>query len=237
MCGRYVAPDIRAIEREWELLHRSGGGDGWEKGLFNAAPTMQLPVVRMEDGKSFAQAMRWGFIPFFWKEAKLPNHTTNARTETVVSKPMWRTALQQTRALVPARGYYEWNQASKPKQPYFITLPDEPLICFAGLWSSWRDTLTFTILVGPAASHLAHIHDRMPLALPRSAWAAWLDPEQQDWAAALAQGQAAALSHFQPQAVSTYVNSSKHEGPKCIEPIGEDEAATSSMFKAEAGKT
>jgi hypothetical protein len=47
MCGRYVAPDIRAIEREWELLHRSGGGAGWEEGLYNAAPTMQLPVVRI----------------------------------------------------------------------------------------------------------------------------------------------------------------------------------------------
>jgi putative SOS response-associated peptidase YedK len=125
---------------------------------------------------------------------------------------------------VPARGYYKWNQASQPKQPYFITLPDEPLICFAGLWSSWRDTLSFTILVGPAAPHLAHIHDRMPLTLPRS-WAAWLDPEQQDGAAALAQAQAAALTHFQPLRVSTYVNNSRNEGERCIEPIDLDRQA------------
>jgi putative SOS response-associated peptidase YedK len=221
MCGRYVAPDIRAIEREWELLHRSGGGTGWEEGLYNAAPTMQLPIVRMEDGKSFVQAMRWGFVPLWWKEERLPNHTTNARIETVVSKPMWRTALRQTRALVPARGYYEWKQAGKAKLPFYITLPDEPLICFAGLWSSWRDTLSFTILVGAAAPHLAHIHDRMPLTLPRSAWAAWLDPQQQDGAEALEQAQAAALSHFEPVRVSTYVNSSRNEGERCIEPIGE----------------
>jgi putative SOS response-associated peptidase YedK len=223
MCGRYVAPDIRAIEREWELLHRSGGGAGWEEGLYNAAPTRQLPVVSSVEGKHVAQAMRWGFVPQWWKDEKLPNHATNARIEPVVGKPMWRTAIRQTRVLVPARGYYEWAKQVGTKQPYFIRLPDEPLICFAGLWSSWRDTLSFTILVGPAAPHLAHIHDRMPLTLPRSAWGGWLNPEQQDGAAALTQAQSAALSNFKPVAVSTYVNNSRNEGPRCIEPIGKDE--------------
>jgi putative SOS response-associated peptidase YedK len=62
----------------------------------------------------------------------------------------------------------------------------------------------------------------MPLTLPRSAWAAWLDPEQQDAAAALEQAQVVALSHFSPQRVSTYVNNSRNEGERCIEPIEED---------------
>jgi putative SOS response-associated peptidase YedK len=105
----------------------------WEEGLYNAAPTRQLPVVRMEDGKSFVQPMRWGFVPTWWKEDKLPTSTTNARIETIVTKPMWRSAIRHSRALVPARGYYEWTQASQPKQPYFIRLLDEPLTCFAGL--------------------------------------------------------------------------------------------------------
>jgi putative SOS response-associated peptidase YedK len=163
-CGRYVSPDIRAIEREWELLHRSGGLDGWLEGFYNATPTMQLPVVRQVDGKSVVQAMRWGFIPFFWKpEDKLPVHTINARIETVVGKPMWRTALRQARALVPSRGYYEWKTQAGAKQPYYITLPAEPPIYFAGLWSSWRDTLSFTIFVGPAAP-LPRAHSRQDAA-------------------------------------------------------------------------
>jgi hypothetical protein len=40
--------------------------------------------------------------------------------------------------------------------------------------------------------------------------------------------QAAALSHFSLQRVSTYVNSSRNEGSKCIEPIGQDQETTSS---------
>ena len=136
MCGRYVSPDVRALEREWEIIHRSPLDERWEEGLYNAAPTRQLPVVRMEDGKPFVQPMRWGFIPVWWKEEKPPTSTTNARIETAVSKPMWRSAIRHSRVLVPAVGYYEWNQTSKPKQPYLIRLPDESLTCFAGLWSS-----------------------------------------------------------------------------------------------------
>jgi putative SOS response-associated peptidase YedK len=63
----------------------------------------------------------------------------------------------------------------------------------------------------------------MPLTLPRSAWAAWLDPEQQGGAEALAQAQSVALSHFEPQAVSTWVNNSKQEGPHCIERRAQDQ--------------
>jgi hypothetical protein len=51
-----------------------------------------------------------------------------------------------------------------------------------------------------------------------------MQAKQQDGAEALAQAQAAALSHFEPEAVSTYVNSSKHEGPRCIEPIDDAES-------------
>jgi hypothetical protein len=62
----------------------------------------------------------------------------------------------------------------------------------------------------------------MPLTLPRLAWGAWLDLEQKDGAAALSLAQAAALSHFQPLRISTWVDVSTHEGPRCIEQVGED---------------
>jgi hypothetical protein len=53
-----------------------------------------------------------------------------------------------------------------------------------------------------------------------------VDPDQKDGQAALEQAQAAALTHFEPQRVSTYVNSSKNEGPRCVELIGQDEETT-----------
>jgi putative SOS response-associated peptidase YedK len=98
MYGRYVSPDTRALEREWEIIHRSPLDDRWEEGLYNAAPTRPLPIVRMETCKSFVQPMRWGFIPRWWKQ--------DARTETVVGKPMWR---EQARSLA------KWITETQPR--------------------------------------------------------------------------------------------------------------------------
>jgi putative SOS response-associated peptidase YedK len=72
MCGRYVSPDVPALERECEIIHRSPLDECWEEGVYNAVPTRQLPVVRMEDGKSFVQPLRWGFIAAWWQEEEPP---------------------------------------------------------------------------------------------------------------------------------------------------------------------
>ena len=62
---------------------------------------------------------------------------------------------------------------------------------FAGLWSLWRsrrDTepmATGVILTTAASATVAGVHDRMPVVLAPSAWAAWLDPQLADGERAL----------------------------------------------------
>ena len=51
----------------------------------------------------------------------------------------------------------------------------------AGLWEYWRPAdgdpvVSMTIINTDAVGPLTGIHDRMPLILPASEWAAWLDP-------------------------------------------------------------
>jgi putative SOS response-associated peptidase YedK len=46
-------------------------------------------------------AARWGFIPFWWKDAKPPQSTINVRSEDAAAKPMWRQAYRQGRCLIP----------------------------------------------------------------------------------------------------------------------------------------
>ena len=71
--------------------------------------------------------MRWGLIPGWWKKtAKEVLSTFNARAETVAQKPMFRSAFNRTRCIVPASGYYEWRAADGAKQPYFISAADAP---------------------------------------------------------------------------------------------------------------
>jgi putative SOS response-associated peptidase YedK len=59
--------------------------------------------------------------------------TFNARSETVDSKPMFRSAFKRHRCIVPASGYYEWQTTSGGKQPYYFTAKDSPILSIAGV--------------------------------------------------------------------------------------------------------
>jgi putative SOS response-associated peptidase YedK len=64
---------------------------------------------------------------------------------------------------------------------------------------------------------MAPIHDRMPVILPESAYDRWLDANVpvSDLQSLLKPFSAKELAAYP---VSTYVNSPKNLGPKCIEP-------------------
>ncbi len=90
---------------------------------YNICPTTNIDAVIERDGKRELSTMRWGLIPSWWskplKEMKVA--TFNARAETVASKPVFREAFKRTRCLIPASGYYEWQDTSDGMQPYYFT--------------------------------------------------------------------------------------------------------------------
>ena len=186
---------------------------------FNLAPTQLAPVIRIgEGGSREAALLRWGLVPFWAKDLSAGTKMINARSEGIEAKPAFRAAVRQRRCLVPATGFYEWKGAAGRKQPYAITLPDRPLFAFAGLWERWRpeggDAVeTFTIVTSEANSHVAEIHDRMPVIIPPDAEERWLSADP-----------AAALALLKPhdgpmklRAVSRLVSSPKNDMPECLD--------------------
>jgi len=191
MCGRYVSPDEAAIERTWHIGRRNNAP---LVRRFNVAPAAIVPVLALdrESGALELATARWGLVPHWWKNARPPHFSFNARIEEVAEKPMWRDALRCSRCLVPAEGWYEWREpdASVPsnaksrrhKQPYFVRRRDRRLLAFAGLLSRWTNPqtgellLTCSILTTAAKGALAAIHDRMPVVCPEAISSAWLDP-------------------------------------------------------------
>jgi putative SOS response-associated peptidase YedK len=111
---------------------------------YNVAPTQQVPIVRLEDGRRRLAMVRWGLVPFWAKDLNVGYKMINARAETVAEKPSFRTAFRKRRCLVPASGFYEWKGPAGEKQPYYITLKGGPMT-FAGLWESWRSAEGETI--------------------------------------------------------------------------------------------
>src|SRR5205807_32546 len=96
---------------------------------YNAAPTQDLPVVLRdrESGKRHLDALRWGLIPFWAKDAKIGYSTINAMAESVGSKLAFRDAFKSRRCLVPADGFYEWQKVEgvMAKQPWRFAMADE----------------------------------------------------------------------------------------------------------------
>ena len=223
MCGRFVSREQAAIEREYNIRVRNP----FER-VYNAAPSMQLPVIRQKphDAGGDASArealsMRWGLIPTWWSHPTLPTATINARSEEAAAKPMWRSAVRHTRCLVPALGWYEWRVTPEGKVPYFIHAPALAGFCFAGLWSGWKNPagvtqLSFAILTRAASAMLKAVHDRMPVVLPQAAWDDWLSdwPTSQD--TRLAAQSANSLEDFEYYPVSRFVNTPRNQGERCI---------------------
>src|SRR5258707_15862780 len=86
MCGRYVASDEAAIEREFKLVHSE-----WRfPASFNVAPTQNVPVIRKVEGKPHGSLLRWGLIPFFARGVPPKYSTINARMEPVRTAASYR---------------------------------------------------------------------------------------------------------------------------------------------------
>ena len=180
MCGRFglfVTPEV--LEEYFSLDDLVAAVEP----RYNLTPGRAVAAVRESEGKRRLDALQWGLIPFWAKDATIGRRLINARLDSVAEKPAYREAWQRRRCLIPASGFYEWSEPrGGRKRPYFIRPHDEPLLALAGLWERWRTPNgekleTCVIVTTDANAQLVQIHDRMPLLIPRDAQALWLDPK------------------------------------------------------------
>ena len=217
MCGRYCISTLRGIERL-----------GLQQGIqfearYNVAPSQNVPVVVDIEGLKL-ESFKWGLIPHWAKDAKVGYRMINARAETVDAKPAFRTIFRRRRCLIPADGFYEWHKDGSVKQPYRITLKDESLFCFAGLWDSWQapsgETINSCIIITTTPNELmANIHDRMPVILPQELETVWLDPEIHDTGFLKQMLRPYLADQMTAYEISTLVNSPKNNFEGIIAPL------------------
>jgi putative SOS response-associated peptidase YedK len=187
---------------------------------YNVAPTDPLAtIVEDPEGQRRLTAQRWGLLPPSPRRTKNP--LINARAETIRVNPLFRAALERRRCLVPVDGFYEWQRLADRRQPYFIRRLDGGPLTLAGIWAPWGETPdgsvvgTCTIVTTTPLPEISWLHDRMPLVLASSQWAAWLDP-------GTARSAIDELLHsettvaLETREVGLFVNNVRNDGPELI---------------------
>jgi len=187
---------------------------------YNVCPTDNVHVVTGGDGRRL-QAMRWGFLPHWYKTPSDGPLLINARAETVADKPAFRSACRERRCLIPASGFFEWTKDEDGNRlPWFIQPTGDGPLAMAGIWQDWErdgDALRTCAVVTCAANDaMSQIHHRMPVLLASEDWAKWLGEEGHGAAALM---RAAPENALEWHRVGTEVNSNRASGAQLIEPI------------------
>ena len=235
MCGRY-----RLSRRKQLIADYFDTVDeiDWEP-RYNIAPTQNVGIIRQDREAPVRKfsLVRWGLIPYWAKDPSIGQKMINARSETVLDKPAFREAFHDRRCLVPADGFYEWARAGSSKQPMHIGMQDDSLFAFAGIWDRWKGASgdlveTCSILTTTPNSLLADVHDRMPVILEPENYELWLDPGFKDLNTLTAM-----LKPFDPAQmkwypVSTLVNSSANDDPRCATEVQPPIGSTTSLFES-----
>ncbi|MGE5535816.1 MAG: SOS response-associated peptidase [Acidobacteriota bacterium] len=238
MCGRYVLTSAPEVFRN---LFRYEERPNFPP-RYNVAPTQPIAIVRLVEGKRQFALVRWGLLPAWVKDPKTFSLVINARGESVLDKPAFRNAMRHRRCLIPADGFYEWQNAGDRKRPFFVRTKSGEPFAFAGLWETWtgpggEEVETAAIVTTVANRALAAIHHRMPVIVPPEAFDLWLNTRDVDARTASSLIAPAPDSLLEAYEISTAVNRVANDSPSLIEPAAPDmgeAAAQKARRKAKA---
>lgn len=215
MCGRFTI--THPNEALAALFGASPGNDLRPVPRYNVCPTQAVPVVTSDSGTRRLRAMRWGFLPSWYKTPTDGPLIINARAETVATKPAFRTAIRTTRCIIPASGFYEWQTGTDgAKLPWYFTRSDDMPMGFAGLWQDWGDMTTCAIISTESGPGMAGLHHREAVVLEPADWPLWLG-EAGHGAAPLMRASAEGV--LRCHRVDRAVNSNRAEGEGLIAPL------------------
>lgn len=219
MCGRFALAldpaDLKAAFPEFTFPEQGAP-------RYNIAPTQPILAIP-NDGTHKADFFVWGLIPSWAKDPSLGARLINARSETLAEKPAFRSAYKYHRCLILTNGFYEWQAVpgEKAKIPHFIHLKSGEPFAFAGLWEHWQsadgsEIRSAAIVTTEPNELMRPLHSRMPVILPRNAYAQWLDPAPQTAASLQSLLVPYPAGEMEAWPVSTLVNSPGNDRPELL---------------------
>ena len=159
-----------------------------------AYPSYAAPIVvkSHHTGRVACGLGRFGLIPSWAKDDKIGRHTYNARSETVATKPSYRTPWRLRRyAIALLDSFYEPSYINGKAERWKIELEAKEPFGIASIWDTWTDASTgqvitsFSMLTVNADSHpvmkqfhKAEDEKRTLVILTSSQFNKWLSADQ-----------------------------------------------------------
>lgn len=151
------------------------------------APMIRLPNSDAVAGDRACTLGMFGMVPR-WADTKLARHTYNARSETVASKPSFRSAYKRGQfCIIPASSFYEPSYETGKPERWEIADTDGVPLGIAGIWEvkpegpNGLPLLSFSMLTINADEHplMRRFHQpddekRMLVLLAPEQYDAWL---------------------------------------------------------------
>ena len=173
MCGRYYI-DSRVIRYVLKLVKNldivsdkeESTVFGFQREKVRDIHPSEKGIVLWEENSLKIGQMRWGF-PGESKTGLL----INARVESVLERPLFRKSFLQRRCVLPAAGFYEWNQ-KREKNTFWNR--EKTVLYLAGIYDLKENERRFVILTTQANESMKDVHDRMPLILEEEEVDTWI---------------------------------------------------------------
>jgi putative SOS response-associated peptidase YedK len=174
----------------WQEIHGPFELTAWKppgeiRPRYKISPAAMIDTVRLVSGQRVFGPMRWGLIPDWWQLAEEPTNPAafNAGLDRVATVPFFRSSFSRKHCLIPASGFYAWQDTAAGRQPYYFARGNGCAMAIAGLWDEWRNpdtqqlTRSCTMLTGKPNQMVAEVSGRMPVVLEPAQFESWLSGE------------------------------------------------------------
>lgn len=220
MCGRYT------LSYKAEELQLSLGLTDIPSGMeprYNIAPTQAIPAI-INGKERKIDYLYWGLVPSWAKDISIGSRMINARSETIMEKPSFKSAFQRRRCLILADGFFEWKKSklNKSSTPFYFQLKDRSVFALAGIYDIWQppeggELWSGSVITCVANDLVSSIHERMPVMLDRETMWSWLENLPINELVTM-------MAPYNPEKmikteVSTRVNSAINDSPECVAPV------------------
>lgn len=168
MCGRYLLYNDNSQNAIMKILNKAERRAHVTLNLREIVPSMNAPVMLPSPSGNNYQV---DLLRFGYTVNQKP--IINARSESIVDKPLFRDDFLFRRCLIPCTAFYEY---APEKTPYLFS-DNHSILLLGGIYRPSKQANSpgeFVILTKAPDRTVSQIHNRMPVIIAKEKMYAWL---------------------------------------------------------------